>query len=82
MFFKPKYYNYRLCMTPKDFSSTYTTPEFAGLDPDYHFFEKDVAEGNTIRIDLAADVHHTLEHIKKKYGFKKIYAIGCSYGGI
>ncbi len=61
LFFKPKYYNFRLKMTPADFSPTYTTPEFAGLENDYYFFEKDVAQGKTLRVDLAADLHHTLE---------------------
>jgi hypothetical protein len=69
-------------MTPADFSPTYTTSEFVGLDPDFYFFERDVAEGKTLRVDLIADLHHTLEYIKKKYHFKTIYAIGCSYGGI
>lgn len=39
-------------------------------------------EGKRIRVDLVADLHHTLQYLKKKYAFKKIVAIGCSYGGV
>lgn len=80
--FKPSHYNYGLDMKPMQFNDTYTTEGFSGIDSDFYYFEDDVISGKRIRIDLAADVHHTLEYLKKKYGFKKIAAIGCSYGGV
>jgi len=51
------------------------------LDNDYYYFEEGIIDGSRNRVDLAADLHYTLTHLKEKYQFNKIVALGCSYGG-